>query len=398
MVFQNCGGSTLKATSSDNGGLPVQVFNGDDVDNGDSGDDDNNGGDNGGGDPGVGGNFSFNLAIGDNIFYKVGGGNSLNLATSRILAKLYDTYFETHIYEEAGVSFQADLPTDYCENSALPHCAHMQSDACVGYGCFKPDQPVRCHWQKRMSKALENNSLAALSSLRFLNRQVSSDDPMIADCNSPLLFFYKENSSLELSLAPRACVDDGQYYATDESKGGVMAIFNNEQDSVAQKMSNDGGEEFCNSYSSYAWNTSKWSYQAGSGMGTFESSFSYQVQYENQRVNMRWKEAGDPTFYCATEVPVQPTELDVFFPASGLQYEIVRTGALLADANTAEITYEDPVDGGSVWRLMLSRATAHTVGGGAVVDSSQASAINQTIREVLVNRARISGMAAECPQ
>ena len=386
VIYQNCGQSSMKANSSDNGGLTVEVLpNGNDTTTGDETT----------GDPNK--PFSYNLNNGDNVFYVTGGGLSLDLSTSRILSKIYYTLMESHVFEQAGVTFPRDLPNSYCANSALPHCAHLNNAPCLGYGCFAGTSPVRCHWQKRMSTADVNITFQALNEITFVNRKVSAQDPMIADCNDPNLYFYKENESLGLSLANRACVPDGQYYASQTSADGIKTIFNNELDSIKQLMDPTGGSEYCNNYSAYAWDTTKWRYQSNSGFSPPENSYHYEASYENQRVDLKWKEPGDTTLYCATGVPLQPAELDAFFPKSGLQYEIMRTQSAIVDAPTSEITFEDPVDGGLVWQLFLTRASALTNTGGAILDSTQASAIRDMIETVLVQRAKTNQMAQACP-
>jgi len=403
MTFQNCGGSSLKANSSDNDNLRVEVLNEDAT----SGDDDDDGGDGTGGETGE---FSFNLNDGDNIFFVKGGGLSLDLATSRILAKVYYSMIESHVFEQRGVTFQRDLPSGYCKNSALPHCEHLSTAPCVGLGCFKGPSPVRCHWQKRMSTAEINNTFTALNSIEFLNRSVSATDPMISDCNNPMLYFYKTGSSLELSLANPACVPHGQYYAANESGNNITAIFNNEIDEILALTDNSGGSEYCNNYSAFSWDTTKFIYRAFSGFVRPEDSYRYEVSYEARQlmiqgqlrlvgaVDMIFKEPGDATLYCANNVPVQDTEIeDILFPSEGFLYEILRTNTAIADLSTAEITFEDPVDGGNDWRFFLDRGSALTATGGPIMIGSQADAIKNIVQTVLVNRAKVSGLANPCP-
>lgn len=393
--FQNCGGSSLEANDSENGGnLTVDVTN-EETGNGSGDGGDGTGGGDGG--TGGGGQFSFNLNNGDNIFYTKGGGLSLDLATSRILSKVYYTMMESHIYEQRGTTFPRDLPTAYCTNSALPHCVHTTTAPCVGLGCFKGPSPVRCHWQKRMTTPEINNTFQALNAIQFLNRTVTPDEPMIADCNQPILDFFKETQSLQLSLADRGCVPDGMYYSVNDTGNAIEAIFDNELDAIGALMDNGGGSEYCNNYAAYAWDTTKFTYRANSGFTTQINSFFYEVTYENQRVNMRFKESGSNDILCANMVPVQNTEVDTLFPQDGIQYEVLRTNVAIADAPTSEITYEDPVDGGAVWRLFLTRASALTATGGAIMNQTQGDAISALIQNVLVNRAKTAGMTGACP-
>ncbi len=409
VTFQNCGGSSLQANNSENGdGFNVEVL------------DDKNGEGDGGTTVGENGEFSFNLNQGDNIFYTNGGGLSLNLSTVRYLRKVHYALLESHIYEQRGTTFPRDLPTAYCANSALPHCAHTTTAPCVGLGCFKSDVPVRCHWQKRTSTADGNRIKAALEAINFVNRVVTPNEPMIADCNNPLLYFYSVGKTLDLSLADKACVPDGMYYALDSSGDDVQTIFDTELTDIAALTNNQGDPEYCNKYSAYAWDTSKATYSSRSGFTTPENAYQYDVEFEARVIQVDDKDVlagmanlvfrepqsrgGDGNTYCADNVPVQPQEIDAIFPGTemdsnedGLIYEVMRTQAVIADASTAEITYEDPVDGGSVWRLFLDRGTALTHSGGAILDADQGDAIRNVMETVLVNRAKTSGLAQPCP-
>lgn len=403
VAFQNCGQSALRANSSDTGdGLRVDVV--DNSSNDPNGNGNSNDGSNSDGD------FSFDLNNGDNIFFVSGGGMSLNLSTSRILAKLYYSMMESTVYEQRDTTFTQDLPSSYCNNSALPHCAHMSAEPCVGLGCYKSTTPVRCHWQKRMSTAEINNTFDALNSLEFLTRSVSPEDPMIADCNSPLLHFYQQNKTLDVSLANPACVPDSSYYAINSSGDNIKAIFNNELDNVSALTNNQGDPEFCNNYSSYAWDSTLVEYKSHSGLTMdANSSFRFEMKYEARTLTINgqtalagaadliFKEAGSDALLCANSVPVQPTELDVLFPSDGLQYQIYRTDSAVSDISTAEVKYEDPVDGGATWKLYLDQGTAMTYTGGAIMDQVHADAIKDLVETVLVNRAKTSGMAQPCP-
>jgi hypothetical protein len=101
---------------------------------------------------------------------------------------------------------------------------------------------------------------------------------------------------------------------------------------------------------------------------------------------------------------VQPVEIDIIFPGTeqngdedGYVYEVVR-GLSALDLPTAEITFEDPSDGGSVWRFFLDRVSAAlNQGGGAVLNASQGDAVRDVMERVLVERAKTSGIAQPCP-
>lgn len=398
MIYQNCGGSSLRANSSDNDGLRVDVSPMDTDGDGIDDDGDSTGG--GGGDPTGNPDFRFNLNNGDNFFFVTENPTTEVLSTSRVSIKSYYTIMASQIFEAPSVSFQRDLPVQrYCENSALPHCAHLLPFVCAEPGCFQGPTPVRCHWQRRMSTADINNTFQALNELRFLNRNVNSQNPMIEGCNDPILSFHRAESDLVVSLADRGCVPDGSYYANGGSGAGITTIFDADIQRVASSMENDvSNPEYCNNYSVYAWDTTKWTYQSRSGFVPQDQSYFYNVEYENQRVTMRYKKPGDDTIFCASGVPVQPAEVEVFFPTAGIPYQVFRTQSAIADVPTAEITYEDPVDGGAVWRFFLDRGSAMTNTGGAIMHPDRANAIANMIENVLVTEAERIGASAECPE
>ncbi|MCJ8277709.1 MAG: hypothetical protein HRT44_12450, partial [Bdellovibrionales bacterium] len=246
MLFQNCGESTAKDTSSNNnGGLQVQV------DPGINGD--GSGGD-GSGDPtGNPNEFSFDMNRGDSILYVDGGGLSLDLRSLRVLQKSFYVIAESLIYESGGQAPNPDLSANYCQNSAFPHCLHLNSMSCMGEGC--PDnRPVACHWETRMSNADINNAFGAVNNLVFLSKIANSSQPFVADCDNPNLFFYSDVSEdVVVSLANVSCVPEGKYYA---SQGGdnMAAIFDAELDAV------ENAGDACNNYASYNWQNTKWTY------------------------------------------------------------------------------------------------------------------------------------------
>lgn len=390
VTYQSCGESTIKANTSNNDGLQVDVTPGDG--NGDGSGNGNGSGGNGPGGNGPGGNngvFSFNLGSGDNIFYLDGGGMSPNLRSGRLLSKLYYTILDSRIFEQRGTVFARDLSKNYCMNSAFPHCDHVNAKPCVGLGCYQTTQPVRCHFQARLSSDDVNTALAAVNGLQFLTRTVTPQDPMISDCDNPKLFLHSSQSSLEVSLADKACVSDGKYYAS-QGGDGIKSIFNSELDEV------NALGDFCNNYSLYAWNTTKWTFKSHSGYTRQLQSQFRQVTYDNAKVNIRWKDAGDLKIYCADGVFVNPPGIDIFFPTAGLSYSMQRTNVMVADAPTASITYEDAIDGGAVREFYLDTFTAQSNSGGALLQSTNAQAMKDHI-EVLVGRAKSLNLAKDCP-
>jgi hypothetical protein len=379
IAYQNCGGSTIKANSSDNNGLQVEVLPGDNNNNNQSGD--------GSSDTNNPGSFSFNLGNGDSIFYVDGGGLSLNLRTGKLLSQLYYTILESQIFEPRNGAIANELSTHYCSNSAFAHCRHLNSSGCVGIGC---NQAVRCHSQVRLKTVDINSIFQKINNLRFANRIVTPTDPMIADCENPKLYFDSEKNKLELSLANKACVSNGNYYAI---QGGddIKSIFNTELDDI-----NSLGN-FCNNYSVYSWNTTKWFYKASTGGNTPSLQRQFrEVYYENAKVKIKWKDAGTAEILCANDVFVNPPGIDIFFPSLGLDYQMYRTSIHSSDASTAEITYEDPVDGGDVRHFYLNNLTAENYAGGAVLSNVQGQAIKDHI-EVLIARAKSQNFLVTCP-
>lgn len=395
MIFQNCGSGSLKANTS-NSNNQVNVTNGDN-------DGDSSNGSNGS----TPGQFSFNLSSGDNVFFTKGGGMSLDLSTSRILAKLYYTMMESHIFEQRGTTFNNDLPASFCQNSAHPHCEHTTTAACTGLGCFKGNSPVRCYWQKRMSANDINIAFNALNSLNFVNRKVTEQDPMIADCNDPNLFFYNATSSLELSLADRRCVQNEQYYASEGTGDNVKTVFEDEINDLLGLTDNSGGSEYCNNYAAYSWDTTSVTFRSQSASGS-ANPFSYEITYQARLMsvqgqqalagaaNLRFMEPGNSTVFCANNVAVDPTELSgALFPSEGLQYEVLRDQTA-SSFDRAEVVYQDSVDGGKNWKFFLDRNSALVEGGGAIILASQANAIKNLMQTTLINRAKNNGQAQPC--
>lgn len=402
MVYQSCGDSSIQSNPSSNGGLQVEPGNpppaptpGGDGTGGDGTGGDGTGGDGTGGD-GTGGDgtggvgpFAFNLGNGDNILFVDDAGADSELGMSMVYTKLYYTMADTTIYYTDATAPTDDLPTNYCANSAFPHCRTYNGSNCTDFGCFNVNQVVRCNSQSRMNSATITNTFAIINATQFLNRVATPDDPVTPNCNNPKMFFNAETQSLEISLADRSCVPDGKYYATGGGSD-VINIFSNYLSNV------NGAGVFCNNYSLYAWNTTKFAYLSSPGYTTQQLAQWRAVNYENALVSLRFKDSGDTTEYCATNVYINPPGLDVFFPASGVNYKMVHTGVAVADAPTAQITYEDPVDGGATRTFFMNDISATTNRGGAVIEAAQAQAMRDHV-EVLVNRAKSLNMAQPCP-
>ncbi|MEM7647086.1 MAG: hypothetical protein AAF203_09270, partial [Pseudomonadota bacterium] len=341
----------------------------------------------------------FNPNRGDSVTFIEGGGLSLDLRTSKVSIQKFYNMMESTIYESRGTTFSPfDLPASYCDQSALPHCQHINSVTCQGTDCPPISAPVRCHWQKRMSSADVNNAYGGLSNIGILTRDVTPQDPMIADCNTPGLLFDINGDPLAVSMADYSCVPDKSYYV---SQGGdfLAAVFTTELNRVA----NLGVA--CNSYSNYSWLSTKWTY-ASTGGFTIQLNQSFRnVSYEViddvvngqpvQRgiVDLRWKDAGDLQVYCADDVFFN--EYDALFPEDGLQYEIFRPQAVIADVPTARITYEDPSDGGQVWTFFLDRGSAMSNAGGPILSEADANTVRNTV-ELLINRAKTLELGSAC--
>lgn len=397
-TYQSCGQSSVKANSSDtNDGLRVDITP--IVD----GDGDGEGNEleevDQGGEPQCSTDSnSLNLNCGDNIFYLTASQATERVASVRVLLKSYYVLMETHIYEAPSVSIVSDLPSSYCTNSALPHCAHLNPFVCQGYGCFEGPQPVRCHWQKRMTNAQQNAAFAAVSELRYVNRVVDAENPFVDGCNDPSLSFYKENSTIDVSLAPRACVPNGDFYANNATGDGTRTIFTSEIVNVESFQEIDNTPEFCNNYSAYSFDTTRFNYRSMSGFVQPEDRYYYEAHYEALPVeddpegrmygaiDLKWK-IGDAPEKCVFDFPLNKPELDVLFPEGGLTYELFRPSVAIADVSSAEIIYEDPADGGATWRFFLDRGSAMLVNGGAVLQNgvnSQSDAIRAMIETVIV--------------
>lgn len=386
MMFQNCGKSTAKTSSSDNGGLQVTVTP--DGTGGDGSGGDGTGGDGTGGDGGTNTEFSFDMSRGDSIYYADGGGMSPDFRSLRVLQKSFYVLAESHIYEQNGTTYNPDLPTSYCKDSALPHCNHLNTMNCLGEGC-PTNKPVACHWESRLSQAEINNTFAAINNLVFLTKTINSSEPQALDCDNPNLSFYSDVvNDVHVSMAQKMCVPEGKYYVSSGGDG-LKDIFENELDAV------ESAGAQCNNYASYHWQNTKFTYSAQSGFTPpLQRSFR-EVSYQNQSYSMRWKNSGDMTVYCANNVNFN--QYDAFFPSSGLEYRIDRPNAIVADAPTVQVTYEDPVDNGRVREFYLSSMTSSTHGGGAILDSNQAQAMQSAV-EALINRAdAFQATTTNCP-
>jgi hypothetical protein len=386
VTFQNCGDSSMRSNSSEVEELTVDIIPIDEENDGDPDGD-------GSGD----GEFSFNLNRGDNILYRRGAGESLFQLSVRVLLKSFYVLKETTINENWGTTFTNDLPNAYCENSALPHCYHINLNTCMAIGCASIPAPVRCHHEKRMSTAERSETFQTINSLAFVNRNIQPDEPIMMDCNEPTLFFFSTNNTLEVSLANRSCVPQGQYYAT-AGAGNISTLFENELSMVDDKG------DFCNRYASYNWSTTRFTYNSQSSGNTLPENRvirQAEITFSGEGTplaSLVFKDSGNNTVFCANNVFVNPPQLDAFYPPlnGGLDYKILRPESVLVDGPTHQVTYEDPVDGGARWHFYLSDTAALTQGGGAVIRANQAQAMMDQI-EVLVERARSLGQAAACP-
>ncbi len=375
--YQSCGESSIQANSSGKDGLQVVVTP------------DNPDGPDGGGD-GNGGNTSFSIELGkgDNIFYLNGGGLSLNLRSARIYSKLFSTNMESIIYHPAGTVLDPDLSSGYCADSALPHCQHIDRMTCLGIGCHEPNQPIRCHWQKRLSGEEINTALQAINSMFFITREVTPADPMMSDCNDPRLFFYTSKNTFEVSLTDKVCVPDGQFFAS-QGADAVKGVFNAELNRVQNLTM------ACNNFATYVWNSTEWKYRSNSGFTTALNSQFREIDYKNAKSKIRYKNSGNAKTFCNPDVFVNPAEVAAFFPASGINYEVLITDAQIADAPVSEITYKNVGEEGD-WHFLLDQVSAQTYRGGAIISEAQAMAIKQAV-EVLVTRAQSLPTTVECP-
>lgn len=373
VLFQNCGDSSIRAAESTGEELTVDII------------------------PEQGNNtpndFSFNLNQGDSVVYNLGSSESSEQSVSRIYGQRFYTIKESILFERSGTVFNPDLHESYCENSALPHCTHLNTITCLGSDCPPLPKPIRCHWQKRMSVSEVQTTFDSLNNISFMTRSASENDPFVPDCNTPLLSFVGLDKNLTASLADRSCVPPGDFYVSAGVRP-ILSLFNNEFEQV-----NERGE-LCNRYSTYHWSTSSFIYSAQSSDSTAETNRQIRtINYENQVASLLFKNAGETRFYCANVV-MTTDELSVFFPTQdggGLQYFIVRPQNSQIDVDTHEIIYSSPIDGGAHWKFYMNELAAEAVSGGAVLSSPQAAAIESLVQS-WVDRVLSSSNNHNCPE
>ncbi len=372
VLFQNCGDSSMRSTESTGEELTVDIIP-------EQGNNSSN-------------DFNFNLNQGDSVVYNLGSSESAEQSMSRIYGLRFYTIKESILFESRGTTFNPDLPESYCENSALPHCIHLNTMTCMGSNCPPLPKPIRCHLQKRMSTREVQTTFDSLNNISFMARAASEDDPFVPDCNTPLLSFVGLDKNLTASLADRSCVPPGDFYIS-AGAGPILSLFNNELAEV-----NDLGE-LCNRYSTYHWSTSSFNYLQQSSVSTAEVNRKIRIiNYENQVASLRFKEAGESRFYCANIV-MTPAELSIFFPtqAGGLQYLVVRPQDTPVDVDRHEIVYSDPIDGGAHWKFYLNEPAAEALNGGAVLSSPQADLIESLVQS-WVDRVQSSSDNHNCPE
>jgi len=372
VFFQNCGDSTIQSAQSTGDELTIDII----PEPGNNTPDD----------------FSFNLNLGDSVVYNLGSSESAEQSMSRIYGQRFYTIKESTLFESHGTFFNPDLPESFCENSALPHCAHLNRVTCLGSDCPPLPKPVRCHWQKRMSIREVQTTFNSLNNISFMTRSASENDPFVPNCNTPLLSFVRSNKNLTASLANRNCVPPGDYYIS-AGANPILSLFNNEFVEV-----NEQGQ-LCNLYSTYHWSTTSFTYLAQSS--NFIPEINRQIRsirYENQVASFRFKKAGENQLYCANIV-LTPDELAVFFPTQnneGLQYFIIRSLNNPQDVDRHEIIYTNPIDGGSHWKFYLNELAADGSAGGAVISDAHAVAMENLV-QTWVDRVLSSSNSHICP-
>lgn len=393
VLFQNCGNDVQSKKSSNGGALDVEIPPADTGGNG------GNGGNTGGnGGNGGGGNtagcaaadratpLSFNLACGDAFMYQSGTGQILAFDAVKYTNK-YGGTLET--VELSGMPSAVDLSAAYCQNSALPHCRHINNKGCQGEACVPGNPAVSCNYEKTPNAADLGTFFTLVNGLSIVT---NSQDQMIADCDTPnFRLFSDELADVDVSLAQQACVPKGKLYANAGSAAMMLAA--NSKISDVKAMG-----DFCNNYAvGNLFEAAKFTYKARSGFGLASQTSSRTVDYiSKQKANIRYRNAGDPVEYCVSNLHVNPAEMQAFFPQAGLSYKVLKTPVALADAPTAEIEYSEPANGTDVLRFFLDNATAQTYMGGAVLDSAHSTAMKAAV-EALIAQAEATQQSAACP-
>ncbi|MCB0378167.1 MAG: hypothetical protein KDD33_06720, partial [Bdellovibrionales bacterium] len=302
---------------------------------------------------------------------------------------------ESHIYLPSIQTPEADLPSEYCKDSAFPHCLPYNTMVCMGEGCPQTPRHVLCHSERPLNQADSNNVFAALNSLSFQNRFRQEGDPVASDCNGPMLSFFSDVvDDVTVSMASNtACIPNGDLYVV-AGRANLQAIYDAELDAITAN-----GDQ-CNLYANYSWDTTVWTYKRHGGFAPsisfIEATYEVNAQGGHGQVDLRWKDSGDANIYCANDVFLSNSaEYEAFFPDDGFKYEMLRTNVSVADAVVTEITYNDPSESGRNRQFFLNEMSAVQNEGGAILDSTQASAINDGI-QMLINRAKTLNMQSVC--
>ncbi|MGE4132371.1 MAG: hypothetical protein AB7F86_12085 [Bdellovibrionales bacterium] len=354
----------------------------------------------GGGDPGGtvnpggngGGGGGFQTARGDTIFYLSGALMVPQFKSIKLATKHASAFQVVETTAAQGQAIADDLSVDYCKDSALPHCRHINGKNCLGEACAPVKLPVVCYQEVLMNQAQVTQVYGLLGqALSSLSSKVPDPNvPAISDCDDPYLHLYSDViADVHVSLADKACIPNGTLYppsgATD---------YRNAMNGYIASVEAMGA--YCNSYAR-RWNTTSFVYDSVSGFTTPDAAYSYHVEYMgNQKANLRFTDPGQAA-KCTNAFTVDASELTAFFPDGGLKYEIYRTGAILADAPSAQIDYKDSEDpAGTSWKFFMDEVTAQAHRGGAVLESTQSTAIKNAVQS-LISRAKAQGMAGACP-
>lgn len=322
------------------------------------------------------GGFHYNYANGDFTYYK-------NEPIAR--------FFEASLYRELncipinigslsyerGTTFSPGLPTNYCNQSALPHCSNST---------FGIDTPIRCAWEKRINHL---NSVA--DSVRKIERTTGVFTPV-----DTCLLQSVQNSTYGVSagnltvtqLVDRSCVPDLYFVAVNGTADDLIAISQSDLTDVRDALAAaSGGVEFCNQFASYRLGYTGWHYISQSVNQSDTNSYYYEAIHKStHQVELKWKPSGVNQYSCAT-LTVSDDDLSIFFPTNGLQYAVIRTSDTLPNANTAEITYTDiPTYNDKEWRFYLDQDTLTHFQGGALLSASQSSAIQSFVEQTLISR------------
>ena len=390
VLFQNCGNDVQSKRSSNGGALDVEIPPGDNNDNNSNDNTNDNNNNNNSANCAAANRatpFSFNLGCNDSFMYQSGTGQTQSFDAIKYTNR-YGGTLET--VEVSGMPSAVDLDMSYCQNSALPHCRHINGKGCQGEACVPGNPAVSCNYEKSPGSAELATFFALINGLSITT---NNQDQLIADCDTPnFRFFSDELADVDVSLAQQSCVPKGKLYASSGSAAMILSAGTKISDVKAMG-------DYCNNYAvGNRFALAKFTYKYRSGLVQANQAQPRTVEYiASQKVNIRYRNPGDAAESCISNFHVNPAEMSAFFPQGGLKYKILKTQALLAnDGPTAEIEYSEPALGTDTLKFLLDDSSAMTYRGGAVLDSAHSTAIKAAV-EALITQAEAANQSAACP-